>query len=103
MDGDTRSTDMKRTRKGTRPLEGYTYYLLALDGTIATLKKTHTDDAFELTVELLDRKARRKVSADVAANPCSAEFARAVGEVKAQLLRRCRGRSRTSPQRTASE
>jgi hypothetical protein len=103
MDGNTRSTDMNATRKGTRPLEGYTFYLLALDGTIATLKKRHTDDAFELTVEVCDRKARRKVPADVAANPRSAEFAQAVREVKAQLLRRRQGRSRASLQRTASE
>jgi hypothetical protein len=95
MDGDTRSTDFNATRKRTRPLDGYTFYLLALDGTIATLKKTHTD-AFELTVEVRDRKARRNVTADVAANPCSVEFARAVREVKAQLLRRRQDRSRAS-------
>jgi hypothetical protein len=96
MDGDTRSTDPKIARDKTRPLEGYTFYLLALDGTIATLKKTHTDDAFELTVEGRDRKARRKLPAEVAANPRSAEFARALREVKAELLRRRQSRSRTS-------
>jgi hypothetical protein len=96
MDGDTRSSNMKMDRNGTRPLEGYTFYLLALDGTIATLKKTQTDDAFELTVEVRERKARRKLPAEVAANPRSAEFARAVCEVKAELLRRSQGRSRAS-------
>lgn len=92
-----RSTDMNATHSGTSPLdEGYTFYLLALDGTIATLKKTHADDAFELTVEMRDRQARRKLPAEVASNPRSAEFARALREVKAELLRRRRSRSRAS-------
>lgn len=80
----------------TNPLEeGYTFYLLALDGTIATLKKTRADDAFELTVEMRDRQARRKLPAEVASNPRSAEFARALREVKAELLRRRGSRSRS--------
>jgi hypothetical protein len=70
--------------------------LLALDGTIATVKKMQTDDAFELTVEVRDRQARRKLPAEVAANPRSAEFARALREAKTELLRRRQGRSRAS-------
>jgi hypothetical protein len=96
MDGDTRSTDMNAGRTGTRPLEGYTVYLLSLDGTIATVKKLHTDDTFELTVEVRDRQARRTLPAEVAANPRSAEFARALREVKAELLRQRHRRSRAS-------
>jgi hypothetical protein len=101
MDGDTRSTNMSFDRSRNRQLEGYTFYLLSLDGTIATLRRTRADDAFELTVEVSDRKARRKLSAEVAENPRSAEFAQAVREVKAELLRR-RGGS-PAPTRNSSE
>jgi hypothetical protein len=97
MDGNTRPVGLNNARGGTKALEGYTFYLLALDGTIATLKKARTDDAFELTVEVRDRRARRTLPAEVAANPRSAEFARALREVKAELLRRrTQGRSRAS-------
>ena len=96
MEGDTRSADMKVDRNSATPLEGYTFYLLALDGTIATVRKIRADDAFDLTVEVRDRKGRCKLSADVAQNPRSPEFARAIREVKAELLRRRLGHSRAS-------
>jgi hypothetical protein len=95
MEGDTHSTQ-KAAPGPARSLAGYTVHLLSLDGTIATLKKMHTDEAFELTVEVRDRKARRKLSADVGENPRSAEFARALREVKAELLRRRHDRNRAS-------
>lgn len=94
MDGNARSANMNVDRSNTKPLDGYTFYLLSLDGTIATVRKTRADDAFELTVEVRDRKALRKLSADVAQNPRSAEFERAVREVKAELFRRRQGGNR---------
>jgi hypothetical protein len=88
MDGDTRFANVKAKPQSPRSLEDYTFYLLSLDGTIATVRKARASDGFELTVEVRDRKGRRQLSADVAQNPRSAEFARAVGEVKAELLGR---------------
>jgi hypothetical protein len=93
MEGDTHSAG-SATHNQAQSLDGYTVHLLSLDGTIATLKKARTGDALELTVEVRDRQARRKLPADVAENPRSAEFARAIREVKAELLRRRRVRRR---------
>lgn len=94
MDGNTRST--KVDRGGTKPLEGYTVHLLSLDGTIATVRKKVADDTFELTVEVRDGKAERKLPAEIAQNPRSAEFSRVVREVKAELLARRKSRRRHS-------
>jgi hypothetical protein len=87
MEGDTHSTSSE-TRRRAKALEGYTVHLLLLDGSIATVREKSADDTFELTVELRDRKAERKLPAEVARNPRSAAFARAVREVKAELLGR---------------
>lgn len=96
MDVNTRSTSRSASRGRTRGIDGYTLYFLSLDGTIATVKKKPADDAFELTVEVRDRKGRRKVSAEAAQDPRSPEFLQAVREVKAELLARGRNRRRIS-------
>jgi hypothetical protein len=90
MDGNTRSGDEAQGR--AKALEGYTVHLLSLDGTITTVRKESTDDTLELTVEMRDRKAERKLPAEMARNDSSAEFSRVVREVKAELLGRRKAR-----------
>ena len=92
MDVNTRSRDRSVGRAKTKDLEGYTVYLLSLDGTIATITKKLADDTFRLTVEVRDRKSERKLPAEVAQNPGSAEFTRALREMKAELLDNRKGR-----------
>ena len=92
MDVDTRSKDRSVGRAKAKDLEGYTVYLLSLDGTIATIKKKLADNTFRLTVEVRDRKSERKLPAEVARNPGSDEFTRAVREMKDELLGTRRGR-----------
>jgi hypothetical protein len=86
MDVDTRSKDRSVGRATAKDLEGYTVYLLSLDGTIATIKKKLADNTFRLTVEIRDRKSERKLPAEVARNPGSDAFTRAVREMKDELL-----------------
>ena len=93
MDGN-RSSDLSQDR--AKALEGYTIHLLALDGTITTVRKEAADDTLELTVEDLEQKAERKLPAEMAQNSKSAEFTRVVREVKAELLKRRKGRRRPS-------
>ena len=71
--------------------DGYTVHLLALDGTIATVRKRRVDGSFQLIVDVGDRRGERRIPAAVARNPRSAEFAKAVAEVKAELLGRRKG------------
>jgi hypothetical protein len=92
MDVDTRSKDRSVGRPKATDFEGYTVYLLSLDGTIATIKKKLADNTFRLTVEVHDRKSERKLPDEVARNPGSDEFTRAVREMKDELLDSRRGR-----------
>jgi hypothetical protein len=71
-------------------LDGYTIHLLKADGTIATVGKKRRDGTVQLTVEVRDRKGARRIPVRVARNPRSAEFSRAVGEMKAELLSRAK-------------
>jgi hypothetical protein len=64
-------------------------HILALDGTVATIKRKRTklaNDNFQLTVQAGDRQATRRIAAVVARDPESPEFARVVAEMKAGLL-----------------
>ena len=64
-------------------------HILALDGSVATIKRKRTkraNDNFQLTVQAGDRQATRRIAAVVARDPESAEFARVVAEMKAALL-----------------
>jgi hypothetical protein len=92
MDGNTRSADASQGR--AKELDGYTVHVLSLDGTITTVRKRVADDTFEVTVEIRDGKAQRKLPAEVAQDIRSAEFARVVREVKAELLDRHRRKGR---------
>ena len=89
--------DLRTPRSSSRPPGGRTLriqdvdvvHILALDGTVATIKRKRTksaDDNFQLTVQARDRQATRRIAADVARAPESPEFARVVAEMKAQLL-----------------
>jgi hypothetical protein len=90
MDGSPRSADVDPGR--AKALDGYTVHLLSLDGTITTVRRKRADDTtYEVTVELRDKKAARKLPAELAQNIRSAEFKRVVREVKAELLKH-RGR-----------
>jgi hypothetical protein len=94
MDVNTQSpeaTDQGRAAK----LDGYTIHLLKADGTIATVGKKRRDGTVQLTVEVRDRKGERRIPVKVARNPRSAEFSRAVGEMKAELLQRSKDRKPT--------
>jgi hypothetical protein len=86
MDGNTHSAHRAGNRGMARKLDGYTVHLLALDGTIATVRRKRSDGTFQLIVDIGDRRGERRISAAVARNPRSAAFARAVGKVKAELL-----------------
>ena len=82
-------------------LDGYTIHLLKADGTIATVGKKRRDGTVQLTVEVRDRKGERRIPVRVARNPRSAEFSKAVGEMKAELLqRRKRATSTKGPRST---
>jgi hypothetical protein len=76
--------------RGASKLEGYTIHLLKLDGTVATVGKSRRDGTAKLTVEVRDRKGERSIPVKLARNPRSSKFARAVGEMKDELLRRAR-------------
>jgi hypothetical protein len=76
--------------RGASKLEGYTIHLLKLDGTVATVGKGRRDGTAKLTVEVRDRKGERSIPVKLARNPRSSKFARAVGEMKAELLQRPR-------------
>ena len=82
MHVDTHSRD-----RGRAKLDGYPIHLLKLDGTVATVGKKRRDGTDKLTVEVRDRKGERKIPVKLARNPRSAEFARAVGEIQAELSR----------------
>jgi hypothetical protein len=86
MDVDTHST-YRAGNRSARKLEGDTVHLLNLDGTLATIRKKCSDGTFRLSVEVGARRSERKISAEIAGDPRSAEFARAVGEMKAELFR----------------
>ena len=88
MDGNTHSAYRAGNRATARKLDGYTVHLLALDGTIATVRKKRSDGSFQLIVDMGDRRGERRISAEVARNPRSAAFARAVDEIKTELLAR---------------
>jgi hypothetical protein len=66
--------------------DGNVVHILALDGTVATIRRKLADGTFELTVEARDHKATRGVESHVAENPDSPEFGRIVAEMKAELL-----------------
>ena len=68
-----------------------TVHLLTVDGALAAIRKKRSDGTFQLIVEVGDRRSERKIPAEIAGNPRSAEFARAVGEMKAELLNRRKG------------
>jgi hypothetical protein len=61
-------------------------HILALDGTVATIRSTPADDSFQLTVQARDRQATRRIARKVARDPESPEFARIVAKMKADLL-----------------
>ena len=93
MDGNTRPPDVSKAKE--KALKGYTVHLLALDGTITTVRQKESDNdaTVELTVENRDGKAERELPAALAQNIRSAEFRRVVREVKAELLDRDRRRA----------
>jgi hypothetical protein len=72
--------------RGSKIQDGNVVHILALDGTVATIKRTLADGSFQLTVEARDREATRKIASAVARDPESPELARIVAEMKAELL-----------------
>jgi hypothetical protein len=92
MDVNTHSPKTSKVPGRAGKLDGYTIHLLKSDGTIATVGKKRRDGTVKLTVEVRDRKGERRIPVRIARNPRSAEFAEAVGEMKAELLRRGRNR-----------
>ena len=64
----------------------YVVHILALDGTVATLRKRMSDATFQITVEADDRRATRAVPPDVARDLDSPELAQIIAEMKAELL-----------------
>jgi hypothetical protein len=90
MDVTTRSRSKSPDRGNARKLDGYTIHLLKLDGTVATVGNKRRDGTVKLTVEVRDRTGERRIPVKLARNPRSPEFARAVGEMKAELLQRRR-------------
>src|SRR5262245_43611455 len=88
MDVDTHSRSTTTDRRRATKLDGYTIHLLKLDGTVATIEKKRRDGTAKLTVEVRDRTGERRIPVRLARNPRSPEFARAIGEMKAELLRR---------------
>ena len=91
MDVNTRPQSGANDRKRARKLDGYTVHVLSRDGTIATVGQQRTDGTRKLTVEVRNRRGEREIPADVAKNLGSAEFTRAVGELKTRLLERGKG------------
>ncbi len=84
-----RSSSRTSTGRSSRVQDIDVVHILALDGTVATIKRKRTkraDDNFQLTVQARDRQATRRIAAAVARDPESPEFARVVAEMKAQLL-----------------
>jgi hypothetical protein len=79
-------------RGSKNPQEGYVIHFLALDGTVATLKKKVSDDTCQLTVEAHDRQATRRVAAKLARDPDSPELAQIIAEIKAALAHPSAGR-----------
>ena len=75
------------TRAKSSKLDGYTIHLLKQDRTIATVGRKRRDGTVKLTVEVRDRKGERRIPVRIARRPRSSEFVRAVGEMKAKLLR----------------
>ena len=98
MDVNTQSPEGTGEPGRAGKLDGYTIHLLKSDGTIATVGKKRRDGTVQLTVEVRDRKGNRRIPVKVARNPRSAEFTRAVGEMKAELLQRDNSRT-PSPKR----
>ena len=94
MDLNTPPKVSANDRNRARKLDGYTVHVLSRDGTIATVGKKRTDGTRKLTVEVRDHRGERKIPAAVAKNLRSAEFTRAVGELKTRLLGRGKGRRR---------
>jgi hypothetical protein len=90
MDVNTQSPEAAGEPSRAGKLDGYTIHLLKADGTIATVGKKRRDGTVDLTVEVRDRKGERRIPVKVARNPRSAEFSRAVGEMKAELLKRAK-------------
>src|SRR5687767_7532905 len=90
MDVNTRSPEGTPDPGRAGKLDGYTIHLLKADGTIATVGKKRRNGTVDLTVEVRDRKSERRIPVKVARNPRSAEFTRAVGEMKAELLDRAK-------------
>jgi hypothetical protein len=91
MDADTHDTYRAGNRNPARKADGYAVHLLTLDGTMATVRRKRSDGTFQLVVEVGDRRSERDIPAEIAGNPRSAEFARAVGEMKAELRDRRKG------------
>ena len=90
MDVNTQSPEGTADPGRAGKLDGYTIHLLKADGTIATVGKKRRNGTVDLTVEVRDRKGERRIPVKVARNPRSAEFTRAVGEMKAELLQRAK-------------
>jgi hypothetical protein len=90
MDVNTQSRDTPADAGSAGKLDGYTIHLLKLDGTVATVGRSRRDGTAKLTVEVRDRTGERRIPVKLARNPRSSKFARTVGEMKAELLRRAR-------------
>jgi len=88
MDVNTQSPENIGEPGRAGKLDGYTIHLLKADGTIATVDKKRRGDTVKLTVEVLDWKGERRIPVKLARNMRSREFARAVGEMKAELIER---------------
>ena len=99
MDVNTQSPEGTGEPVRAGKLDGYTIHLLKADGTIATVGKKRKDGTVQLTVEVRDRKGNRRIPVKVARNPRSAEFTRAVGEMKAELLKRGNGETPSAKRR----
>jgi hypothetical protein len=88
MEVNTHSQNTTADPRSPGKLDGYTIHLLKLDGTVATVGKSRRDGTVKLTVEVRDRKGERRIPVKLARNPRSSRFARAVGEMKDELLQR---------------
>jgi predicted sulfurtransferase len=86
MEEDTHTRKTTADRGRANKLDGYTIHLLRSDGIVATVAQKRRGTA-KLTVEVRDRKGERSIPVKLARNPRSPEFARAVGKMKAELLR----------------
>src|SRR5688500_4442381 len=100
MDVNTEAPEAPGDAARPGKLDGYTIHLLKADGTIATVGAKRRGGTVPLTVEVRDRKGERRIPVKVARNPRGAAFSKAVGEMKAELLRRAHDetpRKRTRP------